>query len=206
MESILGMELSMIFGSRYDVVIAVGAGLVLGGIAAGLWVKMRLRAVLERNLAAMESEKALILEKLRMQIQAGEDLRDRLNQSEENVHRYQSLSAELNSVKAALEARIQRIPVLEKELETIKTSHDALQNDLRKESAALAQAVEKGLQLEKMEGEKYRKEEQIQTLQDQAAQSKAEIAELRTVLDEERKQADEKIAERLLEIAKSRVS
>jgi DNA recombination protein RmuC len=188
------MELSMIFGSRYDVVIAVGAGLVLGGIAAGLWVKMRLRAVLERNLAAMESEKALILEKLRMQIQAGEDLRDRLNQSEENVHRYQSLSAELNSVKAALEARIQRIPVLEKELETIKTSHDTLQSDLRKESAALAQAVEKGLQLEKMEGEKYRKEEQIQTLQDQAAQSKAEIAELRTVLDEERKQADEKIA------------
>ncbi len=188
------MELSTILNAHYDLLIITAAGLILGGIVGGLWVKMRLRAAHESILNAVESEKALLSEKFRMQIQAIDDLRDRLEQCEGRANSYQSLSAELNSAKAALEARIQRIPDLERELETIKTSYAALQNDLRKESAALAQALEKGLQLEKMEAEKYRREEQIQALQEQAAQQKARIAELRTVLDEERKQADEKIA------------
>lgn len=190
----LGMELSTIFNNHYDMLIITAIGLIVGSILGGLWVKIRLRASYERNLSGIDSEKALLSEKLRMQIQASEDLRGRLEQSEGRAQHYQSLSADLSSAKASLEARIQRIPALERELEEIKAIQVDLQNDFRKESAALAQAVEKGLQVEKMETEKSRKEQQIQSLQDQAALSKAEIAELRTVLGEERKQADEKIA------------
>ena len=188
------MEISMIFNNHYDVLIAVCAGLVLGAIAAVLWVRMRLRISHDRSMTIIASEKALVSEKLQMQIQTGEDLRARLAQSDGRVQHYQTLAAELSSAKAALESRVQRLPVVEKELEAMKASHEALQNELRKESAALAQAMEKGLQLEKIEAEITRKEEQIQALQEQAARSKTEIAELRTVLAEERKQADEKIA------------
>ncbi len=184
----------MILSSHYELLLAVGAGLLVGGVLGWVWVKIRLRAVHERNLTVIESEKAFLSEKLRMQIQANEDLRSRLDQSEGRAQHYQSLSADLNSAKASLEARIQRIPALERELEEIKTSYSDLQNVLRMESAALAQAREKGMQLEKVEAEKFRKEEQNLSLQEQAARSKAEIVELRTILDEERKQADEKIA------------
>jgi DNA recombination protein RmuC len=82
---------------------------------------------------------------------------------------------------------------LENELEQIKGAHAALQKDLRRESADLAQAREKGLQLEKAEAELRRKEDRILELQEEIAKYRSRSVELKTLLDEERKQADEKI-------------
>jgi DNA recombination protein RmuC len=188
------MQFSTILGGPYDLLLIAAGAILAGAVLGAVWVKMRLSVAHERRLTAMQSEQALLQEKLSMQSQAGEDLRRRLDQSEAGLSRYQSLCADLNSAKAALDARVQRIPVLEKELAEIKAGYHVLQSDLRQESALLAQAREKGLQLEKLESEKALKEEVILTFQEQVARLKAETAELRTILGEERKQADEKIA------------
>ncbi len=180
--------------NEYAAGLAVAGALIVGGVIGGLWVNMRLRAVHGRNLSTIASEKALVEEKLRMQGQANEELQQRLGQSEGRVRHFQDLSTELSSARASLEARIQRIPALEKELHDLKDRCAVLQNDLRSESASLAQAREKGVRLEKLEADNSRKEEQISVLQTQSAQFRTEIAELRTILEEERKQADEKIA------------
>jgi DNA recombination protein RmuC len=126
------MKLSMILNNYYQFWIFAGAGLIFGGIIAGLWVRARLSAVRQRS--------------------------------------------------------------LESELSQIRASHTVLQNDLRQESAALARAREKGLQLEKAEAEMVRKEERILGLQEEVARYRSRNAELKAFLDEERKQADEKIA------------
>ncbi len=183
----------MFFDGQHDLMIFAGVGFLCGAGIAGVWVKLRLQAACERKLTAVESEKALLGQQVNTQIQTAAELRERLDHSEEQAGRYQSLGAELNSAKVALETQIQRMPLLEKELDEIKAAYGALQNDLRKESAALAQADEKGRQLEKMEVEKNRKEALILTLREESAQLKAEIAELRTTAGEQRKQADEKI-------------
>jgi DNA recombination protein RmuC len=83
---------------------------------------------------------------------------------------------------------------LEIELAQIKASYSLQQNELRQESAALAQALEKGAQLEKVEAERSRQEERILILQEEVARYRSQNAELNAILDEERKQADEKIA------------
>jgi DNA recombination protein RmuC len=126
------MKLPIIMDGYYQFWIFAGAGLILGGIIAGLWVKVRLNTVHRRS--------------------------------------------------------------LEGELEKLKASHAALQNDLRQESTALARASENGLQLEKAEAEIIRKEERLLSLQEEIARYRSRNAELETLLDEERKQADEKIA------------
>jgi DNA recombination protein RmuC len=186
------MQISLAAGSYYDLIIA--GAFLLGAIAAGIWVRLRLRADFERKLSLVESEKALLGEKLLAQDQAAADWRARLDQCQKEASRYQGVASEMQSANAALEVRVQRIAALEQELQQIKEAYAVLQGDLRKESAALAQAREKGLQLERVEAEKVRKEEQILVFQEQVSRLKSEMAELRTVLEEERKQADEKIA------------
>jgi DNA recombination protein RmuC len=126
------MKFPFILEGYYQFWIMAGAGLILGGIIAGLWVRVRLSTARQRS--------------------------------------------------------------LESELAQIKASHTVLQNDLRQESAALARARETGLQLEKAEAELIRREERILNLQEEIARHRSGNAELKAVLNEERKQADEKIA------------
>ena len=101
---------------------------------------------------------------------------------------------ELRSARAALETRIDRIPVLESQLNQAGVTTADLQNELRKESAALARALERGQQLDKVEADRDHKAGQIEALNQQVARCQAEMAELRTIVEEERKQAEEKIA------------
>jgi DNA recombination protein RmuC len=82
----------------------------------------------------------------------------------------------------------------DQELRKCRAQAGELQDDLRRESAALAQARERGVHLSKLEAELGRKDRLIQELQDQLAQLMTESAELRTALADERKQANEKIA------------
>ena len=126
------MNLSMFLNDYHQIWIFAGAGLILGAIIAGLWVKVRFNAAYQRS--------------------------------------------------------------LESELEQLKARHAALQDDLRQESAALARARENGLQLEKAEAEMIRKEQHLLNLQEEIARYRSRNAELKVLLDEERKQADEKIA------------
>ncbi len=182
----------MIDGSYY--LVSISAGMLVVGAVVGGFVRFRLKSVYENKLAAGVSEKAVLMEKLEAQIQAKMALRVQLDNSEHQVHQYQSHAADLNVANATFETRLQQIPVLEKDLAQTKKSLAALQNELRRESADLAQALEKGHQLDRVEAEKERKEAQLLTVQDQAAEFKARIAELSTALENERKLSVEKIA------------
>ena len=156
-------------------------------------MKLRLKALYERMLTRLDSEKALVEAKLAAQLETIQEMRHRLNQRETEVRKIRSHAADMDVARAKLEARGQRIPLLEKELIDLKTDYNALQNNLRQASASLAKAQEKGAQLEKVEGEKVRKDEQLIASQDQIAKLQARISELKTLLDDERRQASEKI-------------
>jgi DNA recombination protein RmuC len=184
----------MIFQNNYDIIIVAATGVIFGAVVFGLAIKLRLKTVFERKLAALDSRKALVEEKLNAQLAISQELRHRLEQRDGQVHQLRSQLAKLDVARAALETTAGRIPALEQELSGIKSGYASLQNDLRNESAALAKAQAKALQLEKMEAEMGRKDEQLQALRNQNAQLAARIAELKTLLGDERKQASEKIA------------
>lgn len=170
------------------------AGLLLGAMAAGLLVRSRLKHRYEQLLAAADTEQRIVLERLNAQREAAAQVRDQLRKSGEEVRQYRQQAESLHAANASLETQVQRIPLIEKELAEIKARCDQLQIDLRRESSLLAQASEKGVQLQKMEAERNRREEQLAELQQQIAKYRAQIAELATLLEEERKQAEEKIA------------
>lgn len=178
----------------YDLVIAVACSLFLGAVIFGLAVKFRLKAMYEGMLAQLGSEKALVEAKLVAQLETIQEIRHRLDQRDAEVRKIRSHAVDMDVARARLEARGQRIPLLEKELIDLKTDYSELQKDLRQASASLAKAQEKGAQLEKVEGEKVRKDEQLIASQTHNAKLQARIAELKTLLDDERRQASEKMA------------
>ena len=184
----------MILSNDYHILLIAAAGALVGAMGIGLAVKLRLKTVYERKLAALTAEKALVDEKLASQREMAQELRFRLDQRDDQVEHSRSKAAKLDVIRASLETRVSRLPVLERELSDIKSSYATLQEELRNESAALAKAQEKGEQLQKAEAELDRREEQLQVHQHHTAQLTAQIAELKTLLEDERKQTKEKIA------------
>lgn len=177
-----------------DVVIAACAGLSLGGLIAGWLVRNRVKHRLEQLSATAHTELSVLQEKLSAFREAHDRLERRVSESNEEARRQQQQKEKLQADKAALDQRVQQIPALEKRLAGIQAQCDRLQNDLRREAAALAKAQERSSRLEKVERDNTQKESQLAELQQRLAREKARIAELGAVLDEERKQADEKIA------------
>ncbi|MDA8137684.1 MAG: DNA recombination protein RmuC [Desulfobacteraceae bacterium] len=173
---------------------AAASGLLVGVVLAGLVVRGRIKHRYDHLLALAQGDQRILQEKLGAQQETTAQWRTQLAQTTEEVLRNRQQAEALNVANASLETQLQRIPLLEKELAEIKIQSDRLQMDLRRESAALAQAVEKSAQLQKLEGEKAQKEEQLAALQHQLSQCRAQMAELGTLLEEQRKQAGEKIA------------
>ncbi len=118
-------------------------------------------------------------------------LLSRLNQAETETS---LVKQQLESRQTMLEDLQIRWDRADQELGRCRAQAGALQDDLRRESSALAQARERGLHLSKLEAELDRKERLLQERQDQLTRLTAESAELKTALADERKQANEKIA------------
>ncbi|MEJ2038024.1 MAG: DNA recombination protein RmuC [Desulfosarcinaceae bacterium] len=183
--------------------LAVAAGLLLGGLAVGLAVRARLRAVYLPRLEAASSAAAVMEEKLSSQVNAGEEMKQSLDRLAAQLQAHQDRVSELTAVKAALEVRAQGIPALEAEIKALKAAQAALQLDLRTTSAAHAQAAERNQYLDKLETAVTDREKNLADLREQAARYQSESVELKAVLEEERKQALEKIA--LLNEARERL-
>ncbi|RJQ78980.1 MAG: DNA recombination protein RmuC [Desulfobacteraceae bacterium] len=184
-----------IFTMEYlGVLLFTGAGILVGAVLAGWLVRNRLMHAHEQQLAAARIEQSIVQEKLLAHQQTIEQLHVQAAQSREEMRVHQQRNADLQASNAALEVGVRRVPFVEKELAHFKEHCDGLQAELRRESAALAQAVEKASRLAKVEAEKVQQEEQLATLQQHLSQHKTQLAELRTILEEERKQSVEKIA------------
>lgn len=175
------------------ILIAAGAGLLIGGGIVGWAVRSRLKTVYERQHAEQQTVQAVLNEKLADRHQTINDLRGQVDHWMQEARRHQDRTGELNAANASLDTQVKRIPMLENQMSALQERCEELQRDLRQESAQLAQAVEKGAQLVKVEADRAQKEEQLRDAQNRIAQYKAEMAELTTVLEEERKQAAEKI-------------
>lgn len=184
-----------IFFIQYGYYLLSGlAGLVVGGLIMGWLVKRRLMRVYTPELAKAGSDLTLLGEQLRSSQAIVSSLETQLVQAREESRRFQAHNSDLTATKAALETRLESIPAMEAELTRLKDTVVKLQDDLRKESSALAQALERAAQLPKVEQDRDRKTDQIEALNHQVAQFRVDLAELKTVIDKERKQADEKIA------------
>jgi DNA recombination protein RmuC len=184
----------MMLDYPYGNILFAAAGFVVGAIVSGLALKLRFKWIYEKKIAEVASQMALVEEKLSVERERSQELRLRLGQCDAQVHQIRSQTARLDVAKAGLESQVSRIPVLEKELSDINSGYAALQEDFRNASAALAKAQEKCAQLDETHAELNRKGEQIASHQDHVVQLTARIAELKTLLEDERKQAGEKIA------------
>jgi DNA recombination protein RmuC len=177
-----------------DYVVLAAAGLLFGALVL-VWLRWsRSRRAFEQALAAAAADQGVTNEKLRGQQEASERMAREAAQWRGEARGHQERIETLAAANAALDAQVRRIPLLESELAEAKAQVERLGSDLRRESAALAQAVEKGQRLQAVEAEKARKDEQMAALQQQLSQLKSQMAGLSTVLEEERKQAAEKIA------------
>lgn len=184
-----------IFFIQYGYYLLCGlAGLLIGGLLIGWLVRRRLIAMYIPERERAKSDLAMLGEQFRVLQNTEENLEVQLSQTREEARRFQAHNSDLTATKAVLETRLETIPLLEAELDKSRTTVDTLQKDLRKESSALAQAMERAAQLPKLEQDRDRKAGQIESLNNQVARLRAELAELKIVIDKERQQADEKIA------------
>mgnify|MGYP001298735816 CR=1 FL=1 len=178
----------------FDYLALASAGALLALLVLG-WLRWtRTRRAYEQQLSTAGAERGVLLEKLRGQQEVAERLNLQVAQWCEQASSHQRRAEALATANASLETRTLRIPVLEQELADAKSQAERLGSELRRESAALAQAVERGQRLQTVEAEKIQKEEQIDALQQRLSQLRSELSGLSTVLEEERKQAGEKIA------------
>ena len=180
--------------NNYHDWLVAGIGFLAGGAIIGLIIRMRAKGHWERQLSAIDSDRVRLEEKLHFQVSALHDLQVQRDKAQEVSNRHLARANQLDIDKASLETEVRRIVVLEQELADFKKYAVALQHDLRKESAALAQATEKGMRLDRLEADNTTKQAQLEELNNQAARMNAQIAELSTLLDGERKQNTEKIA------------
>ena len=187
---------------QLDLIVA-GIGFLAGGLIIGCIVWLRARVHVKSQLTIVASERIRLEEKLSAQGAAMLDLEARLDACRATVGHHQARANALDIKAASLEAEVRRMAVLEQEQADLKKLTAALHDELRKESAALARATEKGIQVERLEADNARKQTRLEVLNKQVAQMSAQIAELTTLLDEERRQNNEKIT--LLNDARDRL-
>lgn len=93
-----------------------------------------------------------------------------------------------------LQAKEQQIGTLATSLEKAHTEHDRLQGELTAESTRRAAAEEKNNRIPRLESNLAERDHQLSTLNAEITKLKEAQAELNTVIDKERKAADEKLA------------
>jgi DNA recombination protein RmuC len=167
---------------------------VAGGVIFSWWFRRRLKGEYHPRLVAADTRIAVLEEQVNSLGMSEKRLENQVHEVRQEALHHQTRVGELTTLTASLETRLESIPALKAELAQATLKVEDLQEDLRKESSALAQAVERSQQLSKVEADRDRKADQIDVLNSRVAQFRAEMAELETVIDKERKQADEKIA------------
>jgi DNA recombination protein RmuC len=171
-----------------------GFGVLVGAITSGLWMRIRLTAKFNEKVTAAHTEQALLRQQVDSQQALQVEWQARHSRAIEERELWQARYAEMSLSRAGLETRVQGIGQLEKELADARQMIAQLQADLRRESALLAQAIERTKYLEKIEAENEHQRKIVLESQGLAAQYRADLAELRTSLSEQSKQSAEKIA------------
>ena len=151
--------LTAFFYDHFSILLAAALGLLGGGLIAGWLVRSRLKNRFERLLADATTEQRLLQERQLTLQEMTDQLRIQVIECEAESRRRQQEKETLQTANAALEAHLQQIPALEKTLDEVRNQSDRVQAELRRESAALAKAQEKGDRLVRVEEDLARKEQ-----------------------------------------------
>ncbi len=172
----------------------LAVGLAVGAGAVWLILKGRIQHAAETAKAEAQSEIAVLTERLQGRDSQIQGLNASTEELREDNSRFQ---AELTSVAtklAASEEKNSRIPALNASLEDAHKEIDRLQTELSSESTKRAAAEEKNTRIPALEEEVKQKEQSLVTLNAEITRLKEAHAELNTVVEEERKAANEKLA------------
>ncbi|MBT8342701.1 MAG: DNA recombination protein RmuC [Desulfatitalea sp.] len=186
--------ISGIILENYPIIISAVTGLLVGGLVVGWLVRQRLAMRYEQMLSITQRECSILEEKLAARQEINAQLNSQTVQLAQEIKALQSHKEELQTTKAGLEMQVRHMPGMEAESTELKQLTNSLQAELRKESADLARAVEKAERLNQVEAEIARREELLVQERQQTSHLRARLVELTTLLEEQRKQADEKIA------------
>lgn len=169
-------------------------GLAVGAGSAWLVLRTKIQHAADAAKTEAQSMVAVLTERLQgkdAQIQA-------LNKSVEQLSgentRFQGELTSTSTKFAAAEEKNSQIPALNTSLQKSKEENARLQADLTTESARRAAAEEKNTRIPTLEKEVTEKEEALVELNAEVTRLKETNAELNTVVEKERKAANEKLA------------
>ncbi len=184
------------------------AGVVIGALLLGLWMRGKMQVALEQAKAPLALDMAKAMERLRFSEAELATLRQTQQNLQMQLHEGQQAWSLARDELATLSERASRIPSLESQL------HDAGQamTELRSDSAKMREMVGRltaelkaerdvVMQLRAQHGDELARRERAEA---QVSQLGHEAAELRTRLEGERRQAEEKLT--LLQEAKESLS
>lgn len=184
------------------------AGVVIGALLLGLWMRGKMQVALEQAKAPLVLDMAKAMERLRFSEAELATLRQTHQNLQMQLHEGQQAWSLARDELATLSERASRIPSLESQL------HDAGQamTELRSDSAKMREMVGRltaelkaerdvVMQLRAQHGDELARRERAEA---QVSQLGHEAAELRTRLEGERRQAEEKLT--LLQEAKESLS
>jgi DNA recombination protein RmuC len=182
------------------VMIAAIGGAGVGAIVAWFSLKSRIELAYQRARHEGAIEEAELAERVKARDQEIHDLQAARS---ELRTRAESLSAEIDAFRtsnATLEARAERIPVLEKGLVDARERETRLTEEVQRVSSQLASAGQQIRNFQELTQVLERREAELAVARGEATDLKSRISILETTVEQERKQADEKLA--LLEKAR----
>lgn len=166
-----------------------------GGLTLSLFIfRQRTAAAVQKIRSELMPELATLRERLEEREKSLSNMQGHVQETEEANRELEQERNELDKQLAVAMEKARRAQILENELHKRHEKIESLQVELQHLSGALAKETEKAEQVEVLSRDLAAKEQTIDALQQQGATQKATIAELNTRIEEERKQAEEKLA------------
>ena len=189
--------------TRYDTLVPAASFLLGALLGAGVvWNQLRHRH--HRQVNELTTTAAQTNIQLQTCIRTVDQLQEEQRQLRQAAQTHQEEIGGLNMAMARLQQQTEQIPLKDREIDRLQVRIEQLQQELRQETAALAQAQEKNRVLERLESLVAEKDQQVDSLKQLTARQGADIAERDTLIAQERKQTEEKI--RLLNDAKTQLT
>ena len=175
-------------------VLMLVVGLAVGGGAVWLVLKGKIQHAADSGKAEAQSAAAVLSERLQGKETQIQGLNNSLEKLSDDISRLQAELTTVVTKLAAAEEKNAQIPALNASLENANQEIARLQTELSKESATRAAAEEKNTRIPTLEEKLKAKEQALVALNAEITKLKEAQAELNTVVEGERKAANEKLA------------
>lgn len=173
---------------------AVVAAVLLGVLVALLVMRPRVGQAFEAGKASLTPELERVTDELARQSAAINSLNETVSEKAALLKQSEERANALDIRVAVADQKNQEIPDLKAAAAERDKQLQQLNAELKRVSAELATETERTSQLKTVTAKLEQREQAINALKDDLSRQKAEISELQTRIEEERKQATEKLA------------